>query len=137
MARPHKLIDKTEFEKLCEIQCTEREICNFFEITDKTLNSWCKRTYKAGFSEVFAQKRGGGKVSLRRAQWRKAVEDCDTTMLIWLGKQHLDQREPKEQKTVELAGKVGVDAAVSVTPDLSGLSDEELTQFEQLFGKIK
>ena len=66
MARPRKEIDKKQFENLCGLQCTKEEICAFFELTDKTLESWCKRTYDKGFSEVFREKRGIGKISLRR-----------------------------------------------------------------------
>ena len=61
MGRPLKHIDQKQFENLCGLQCTLEEICDFFNVTDKTLDSWCKRTYKAGFSEVFKQKRGKGK----------------------------------------------------------------------------
>lgn len=72
MARPRKEIDKGEFEKLCGLQCTQSEICSWFDVTDKTLNAWCKRTYKKSFSEVFKQKRGIGKISLRRSGWQLA-----------------------------------------------------------------
>ena len=61
MARPLKQIDKKAFENLCGLQCTKEEICAFFELTDKTLDRWCKDTYSMRFSEVFAQKRGLGK----------------------------------------------------------------------------
>lgn len=72
MARPRKEIDRKNFEGLCGIQCTQEEICQFFDVTDKTLNSWCKRTYGESFSEVFAKKRGIGKISLRRAGFEMA-----------------------------------------------------------------
>lgn len=91
MARPRKQIDQTQFEKLCGLQCTLEEICGFFGVTDKTLDGWCKRTYKASFSEVFKQKRGAGKISLRRAQFRLAEKNAN--MAIWLGKQYLGQRD--------------------------------------------
>lgn len=91
MARPLKEIDKKQFENLCGLQCTKEEICSFFEVTDKTLERWCKRTYKAGFSEVFRQKRGKGKISLRRAQFRLAEKNAN--MAIFLGKQYLGQRD--------------------------------------------
>lgn len=91
MARPLKEIDKNEFEKLCGLQCTKEEICAFFDLTDKTLENWCKRTYKAGFSEVFRQKRGLGKISLRRAQFKLAKKNA--SMAIFLGKQYLGQRD--------------------------------------------
>ena len=92
MARPLKEISQKDFEKLCGLQCTKEEICGFFGVTDKTLERWCKRTYKKGFSEVFAQKRGSGKISLRRSQFELAKKNAN--MAIWLGKQYLDQREP-------------------------------------------
>lgn len=91
MPRPATEIDKKSFENLCGLQCTKLEICSFFDITDKTLENWCKRTYRAGFSEVFKQKRGKGTISLRRSQWRLAEKNA--SMAIWLGKQYLDQTD--------------------------------------------
>ena len=91
MGRPRKEIDAVQFEKLCYLQCTEGEVCDFFEITDKTLNNFCKREYGATFSEVFKQKRGKGKISLRRAQFKLA--QTNATMAIWLGKQYLGQKD--------------------------------------------
>jgi len=43
MGRPRKEINKTEFEKLCFLQCTEREFCSWFDVSDETLNKWCIR----------------------------------------------------------------------------------------------
>ena len=91
MDRPRKEIDQKQFENLCGLQCTLEEICGWFGVTDKTLDGWCKRTYRASFSEVFRQKRGLGKVSLRRSQWRLAEKNA--SMAIWLGKQYLGQRD--------------------------------------------
>lgn len=42
----------------------------------------------------FAQKRGAGKISLRRSQWRLAEKNA--SMAIWLGKQYLGQRDVVE-----------------------------------------
>lgn len=89
--RPKKIIDQDAFEKLCALQCTESEICAFFNVTDKTLANWCKETYGLNFSEIFAQKREAGKISLRRMQWKHAEKNA--TMAIYLGKQYLGQRE--------------------------------------------
>lgn len=90
--RPNKEINQREFEALCGIQCTLSEICDVLGVTDKTLNAWCRRTYRKTFSEVFKIKRNKGKASLRRWQY-KAAEKGNVTMLIWLGKQWLDQVE--------------------------------------------
>lgn len=98
MARPRKEIDKNQFEGLCALQCTKVEICDFFDITDKTLDRWCRETYRKNFSEVFAEKRGKGKISLRRAQYETALRG-NATMLLWLGKQWLGQREPEAVET--------------------------------------
>lgn len=90
--RPPKEIDKEQFEKLCEIQCTSDEICEVLDVTDKTLTGWCRRTYDKSFSEVFSKKRKRGFASLRRHQYEEA-KNGSTTMLIWLGKQWLGQSE--------------------------------------------
>ena len=82
--RPKKEIGIEEFEKLCGLQCTKLEICDFFDVTDKTLERWCKETYQAGFSEIFSVKRGKGKISLRRMQWKLAEKNA--AMAIFLGK---------------------------------------------------
>lgn len=91
MARPRKEIDQKQFENLCGLQCTLEEICGWFDVCSDTLETWCKRTYKRSFSEVFAQKRGVGKISLRRSQWRLAEKSA--SMAIFLGKQYLGQRD--------------------------------------------
>lgn len=110
MARPRKEIDQKQFENLCGLQCTLEEICGWFDVTDKTLDGWCKRTYHAGFSEVFRQKRGAGKISLRRSQWRLAEKNAN--MAIWLGKQYLGQKDIVE---VGLPDNNAQDDALSVS----------------------
>lgn len=94
MARPRLNIDKEQFEKLCSIQCTLNEIAGYFNCSEDTIENWCKRTYKEGFSDIYAKKRGVGKISLRRSQFRMA--ETNPTMAIWLGKQYLGQTERQE-----------------------------------------
>ena len=101
MARPKKLINKSQFESLCAIQCTKEEICDVLQVTDKTLDKWCKDEYNQSFSVVFRQKNSLGKTSLRRHQW-KLAEKGNTTMLIWLGKQLLKQSENPIQDNIKL-----------------------------------
>ena len=101
MGRPKKKISQKQFESLCAIQCTEEEICDVLEVTDKTLTRWCKDTYNKPFSEVFREKRALGKASLRRNQW-KLAEKGNSTMQIWLGKQILKQSESPLQDEIKL-----------------------------------
>lgn len=91
MGRPKKQISKTSFEKLCGMQCTISEVCAFLDVSEKTLEAWCKETYGMTFSKVFDQKRESGKVSLRRMQWQHAEKSA--SMAIFLGKNYLNQRD--------------------------------------------
>ena len=101
MARPKKRISQKQFESLCAIQCTKEEICDVLDVTEKTLNNWCKESYGEGFSLVFSKKRALGKASLRRNQW-KLAEKGNSTMQIWLGKQLLKQSESPIQDEIKL-----------------------------------
>ena len=101
MARPRKVINQKQFESLCAIQCTEEEICNVLDVSEKTLISWCNEVYGESFSKVFRQKRDLGKTSLRRNQW-KLAENGNSTMQIWLGKQILKQSESPMQDEIKL-----------------------------------
>lgn len=94
MARPRIDIDKKQFESLCGIQCTKDEIASFFNCSADTIERWCKREYKCSFAVIFAQKRGLGKISLRRSQFRMA--ETNVSMAIWLGKQYLGQAEQQQ-----------------------------------------
>lgn len=89
--RPRKEIKKDAFEKLCGLMCTEVEICGFFGVTDKTLNKWCKDTYKMNFSEVYKTVSTDGKISLRRMQFKLAEKSA--AMAIFLGKNILGQSD--------------------------------------------
>lgn len=115
MGRPKKYINKRLFENLCTIQCTMEEICSVLDVCDETLTRWCKETYEMSFSEVFKQKRLGGKTSLRRKQWQLA--DKNATMAIWLGKQYLGQRDEQYIETKQ---------DIKQENPLQGLTTEEL-----------
>lgn len=100
MARPRKEINQKEFEKLCGFQCTKLEICDWFDITDKTLESWCKRTYKKGFSEIFAIKRQKGKIALRRNAFNMAEKNA--AVLIFMLKNFCDMEDkPEKPKKID------------------------------------
>lgn len=91
MGRPVKDINKQQFESLCAIQCTQEEICGVLDICPDTLIDWCRKEYGMTFSKVFKEKRGMGRASLRRMQWKLAGKNA--TMGIWLGKQYLEQKD--------------------------------------------
>lgn len=90
--RPPAKIDFKIVEKLCTLQCTGDEIASFISVSYDTLQRRVVKVYKMSFADFIEQKRGAGKVSLRRVQFAKAIKG-DTTMLIWLGKQYLGQKD--------------------------------------------
>lgn len=98
--RPKKQISIKQFENLCKLQCTIHEIAAFFDTTTDTVEKRVSEHYGLGFSEVFRAKRGLGNISLRRKQ-RQLAEKGDRTMLIWLGKQHLGQKDRQEHSGPE------------------------------------
>lgn len=85
-------IDWNEFDKLCSFQCTLAEIASWFDVSEDTIERRVKEYSGETFADYYKQKRGAGFVSLRRKQFEVAMSG-DKTMLIWLGKQYLGQRE--------------------------------------------
>lgn len=97
--RPQKVIDKKQFEKLCALHCTEEEIASVLDVSADTIERWCVKEYGTSFAEVYAEKKGIGKMSLRRSQWK--MSETNPTMAIWLGKQYLGQTD-KQEKRIEV-----------------------------------
>lgn len=95
MGRPRMEIDRDQFEKLCYLQCTLTEIAGFFRCSEDTIERWCKREMRMSFADAFKTYSIGGKISLRR--WQFKMAEHNVTMAIWLGKQYLGQREPQQE----------------------------------------
>lgn len=87
MARPPlKLCEKDVFS-LAEIGCTNEEIGTILDCSADTL--------ERNFAGILKKGRADLDMSLRREQVAKA-KSGDNTMLIWLGKNRLDQRDKHE-----------------------------------------
>lgn len=80
---------------MCMIHCTGEEIAGVLQMDYDTLNRNCKEKHGIPISEYIKRHSAGGKMSLRRAQW-KSAENGNVTMQIWLGKQWLGQKEQSE-----------------------------------------
>ena len=107
MGRPRKEINKTEFEKLCFLQCTRSEFCTWFDVNEDTLNKWCKENYDGKtFSAVFKEKRENGIISLRRTQFQLAEKS--PAMAIFLGKNLLGQTDKVEQTVNDVSEHKGI-----------------------------
>lgn len=93
---PKKIeIDFKVLNQLCHIQCTLVEIADFFDCSEDTIERRVKENFGITFAEYFKAKSSKGKRSLRRIQWEMAQKH-DRTMVIWLGKQWLGQRDNKD-----------------------------------------
>lgn len=95
--RPRKEFDFAVFEGLCRAQCTLAEMAGVLDVSEDTIERRVKEHYGQTFAEVYALKSSIGKVSLRRAQFRQA-EAGNVTMLVWLGKQYLGQKDESRTK---------------------------------------
>lgn len=93
--RPRIEIDKTQFEKLCSIMCTEEEVAGFFGCSVDTIERFCKREYEKTFAEIYKTFGSYGKISLRRTQFKLAEKS--PAMAIFLGKNYLGQKDTIEQ----------------------------------------
>jgi hypothetical protein len=87
MAGKRKKVNEKQLFELARIGCTDKEIAAVMDISD--------RTVRDNFSAILIKGREQGKQRLRRLQW-KSAEKGNVTMLIWLGKQLLDQKDKNE-----------------------------------------
>lgn len=79
-----QVVPPDEVYKLAEIGCTDREIAEWFMIKEDTL--------RYNFADYLTKGRAGMKRRLRAVQLSTALAG-NATLLIWLGKQYLDQRD--------------------------------------------
>lgn len=93
--RPPVPMTENALEGLGRIQCTNAEIAAYFSISERQLMA--RRASDQDVDEAIRRGQEQGRISLRRAQYQAAVgangKDPHPTMMIWLGKQVLGQRE--------------------------------------------
>jgi len=79
-----------------KLGCTDREIGTIVGMSEDSVKRHLRKELDEGRNAL-----AGG---LRKAQLEAAINEKNPTMLIWLGKQYLGQREPKQ--TMEHSGGV-------------------------------
>jgi hypothetical protein len=99
MARPIKELDEETIYKLAALGCSYNEIAKWFNVSKDTLTRRYQDIIKEGAAQV--------KMDLKRKQLEVAMGG-NVTMLIWLGKQMLDQREPRDQTRDEQEAPDGI-----------------------------
>ena len=97
--RPRIELNPEELRRLAVLHCTQQEAASFFGVS---LSHIEKRLHdEAEMKRAWDEGRALGAVSLRRQQTELAAKG-NATMLIWLGKQLLGQRD-----NLELSGPHG------------------------------
>lgn len=107
MRKPSKEINEEEVEKLAALGCTTDEIGAWFGVSRDTIE---RRAFPS-----LLRGRELMKISLRRKQFEQAMKG-NSVMLVWLGKQYLDQRDTFQ-------ARVEIERA-----EVSKLDDQRLAQ---------
>lgn len=89
MARPKVVIDEERVGEMALKGAKNSEIAHILGVDDQTIE---KR-----FSLILIKKRAERRYNLKRKQYEKAMLG-DTTMLVWLGKNELEQTDKQETK---------------------------------------
>lgn len=103
------------------IHATAEECADFFQCSADTIDRRLKEEGWSGFAEFYKSHQAEGVISLRRAQWQ-AAQAGNPTMLIWLGKQYLGQRDQVSHEH-QVTGEVTFDWAKLDLETLEKISD--------------
>ena len=78
----------------CQMQCTLREIANYFNCSEDTIENRVRQVHGVSFSEYFAKKRVTGLVALRRNLFR--LSERNVAAAIFLAKNYLGMSDKGE-----------------------------------------
>jgi len=103
---PKKIIDWEIVDKYLIAGCSGTEVASTIGVCPDTLYDRCQQENGVIFSEYSQRKKEHGCTLLRSKQLQVAMQG-NTTMLVWLGKQRLDQKDQKDphHSTVNLIVK--------------------------------
>ena len=95
LGRPEAKIDWERVDSMLQAHCTGTGIASLLGIHPETLYRKCEEEFKIGFTEYSTLKKTEGKELLRKKQMDVALSG-EKSMLIWLGKQYLEQADKLE-----------------------------------------
>jgi hypothetical protein len=90
--RPNKVLHWDRVDHMLEAGCTGTQIASVFDMHPDTFYLKVKKEKGMGFTEYCRIKKDCGDSRLLSAQFDKALTG-DNTMLVWLGKNRLKQRD--------------------------------------------
>ena len=116
--RPRIEIDLELVYALAKIHCSVSEIASIIGVSKDTINRRC--------GDIMERARDEGRMSLRRAQFHKAINEGNVVMQIFLGKNWLGQSDNpvSSSSTKILPWNDEVDDAVQEEQEQLDLSDD-------------
>lgn len=98
--KPCAIVDWKLVDEMLEQGCYGTHIADRIGICADTLYRACEREKNMTFVAYSQQKKSNGDSCIQQAQYKLAVEQQNATMLIWLGKTRLGQRDNSQENTV-------------------------------------
>lgn len=98
------VIPPDEVMKIAQLHATTEEIAAFFGVPEQTI--------RYNFGDIITKAKSETKIALRRSQIKLAL-DGNCTMLIWLGKQYLNQSDKVIEAKEEPINAEELDARIA------------------------
>lgn len=99
MVRPSTDVEWKTVDEMLMAGCLGTEVAAYYGIHPDTFYKKVEQQKGMGFTAYLQEKRSKGDALLRTKQYEKALKG-DNTLLIWLGKNRLEQRESPQEHTV-------------------------------------
>jgi hypothetical protein len=125
MSRPELPIDWEWVDEHLQAGCIGTDIAAKFAMHPTTFYRRVEERFHMSFTQYAQEKKSCGDNLLRKAQFEKAL-DKDNTMMVWLGKNRLEQRD-----TPEKVNTAPNDSMLSLLQDLLNENQKLKTQLAQ------
>ena len=125
VGRPKKEFDIKQVEIFGRFKATYETMADYFGVSEQTIRR-NMQDEDSEFSKVYKKNYSFSKLKLSEAQFKVALEKLNPKMLIWMGKQHLGQREPENNAKININ--------IDIPESIDDLSPVEINE---LYNKLK
>lgn len=95
MARPKKEMDHKTFDTAIQLPLIKADLAKLMGCSERHIDNYVKERFGESFCVIQDQNRQNFRKNILGKQYELAMKG-NTALLIWLGKQYLDQRENVE-----------------------------------------
>jgi AraC-like DNA-binding protein len=131
LASPPPATKEVEWDiagQLIAAGATGKQVASYFGMHPDTFYKKVQAQFCISFTEYQQEHKERGDAMLILAQFEKAVIEKDKALLIWLGKQRLNQKEPAPA-SAQGEQSEQLKAFISQVKELSGVKQDALGQF--------